>query len=184
MIEDAVVVLVDFQDKLLNLIPGSKCVLKSALLLARLAELNNAPVVATKQIKLGEVIDEVRSAAGGRVIEKETFSCFGCREFVDAVKSTGRRTLIITGVETHICVLQTTIDALKRGYRVVIPIDAVASQIKKDYEAGIEYMKRAGAEVSSSELIVYKELGTPRKPWFKKILDYIKARRRACITGF
>ncbi len=183
MIENAIVVLVDFQDKLLDLIPNSKCVVKSALLLAKLAELNNAPVIATKQVKLGEVIDEVKNAAGGKVIEKETFSCFGCREFVEAVESTGRKTLVITGVETHICILQTALDALERGYKVVIPIDAVASQLRVDYEAGLEFMEKAGAEISSSELIVYRELGTPRKSWFKKILDYVKARRRACIVG-
>lgn len=177
--KDLVLVVIDLQDKLLKIINDRNRIITNNKLLIRFFRGINAPIIATKQIKLGDIMREIADELGdARIIEKETFSCFGSREFTDILGETRRKTLVITGIETHICILQTAVDGLNRGYRVVIPHDAVSSQVKSDHECALEYLRNKGADIIPAESLIYAIMESPRHKMFKEVLELVKKRRK------
>ena len=126
--------------------------MKNSLLLMRLAEVLDMPVVLTSQYKkgLGEILPEVRAAApGNEPLDKVAFGCFGDAAFLDRLRSLpGRDQLLVTGVEGHICVCQTVLGALEKGYDVHVAADAVGSRSEENYRVGLARMERSGALLS------------------------------------
>jgi nicotinamidase-related amidase len=137
----------------------------------------NLPIIITEQYPkgLGHLIPLLRETIGKYgPIEKITFSCFGEDSFVDELKRLKAKSLIITGMETHICILQTALDALQQGYKVHLPEDAVCSQRKSDWQVGIEKMQRAGVIITSTETVIFELLERAGTPEFKAISKIIK----------
>jgi nicotinamidase-related amidase len=176
--ERTALVVVDLQEKLLPAIEGRERVVKNSLLLMRLAEVLDMPVVLTSQYKkgLGEILPEVRAAApGNEPLDKVAFGCFGDAAFLDRLRSlSGRDQLLVTGVEGHICVCQTVLGALEKGYDVHVAADAVGSRSEENYRVGLARMERSGALLSSAEMATYELLGRSDGQAFKKMLPYIK----------
>jgi nicotinamidase-related amidase len=176
--ERTALVVVDLQEKLLPAILGRERVVKNSLLLMRLAEVLDMPVVLTSQYKkgLGEILPEVRAAApGNEPLDKVAFGCFGDAAFLDRLRSLpGRDQLLVTGVEGHICVCQTVLGALEKGYDVHVAADAVGSRSEENYRVGLARMERSGALLSSAEMATYELLGRSDGQAFKKMLPYIK----------
>ena len=174
----AALVVVDLQEKLLPAIEGRDRVVKNSLLLLRLAEILRLPVILTSQYKkgLGEILPEVRAAAPGNPpIDKVAFGCFGDPGFQERLKNLpGRDQLVVTGVEGHICVCQTVLGALEKGYDVHVVGDAVGSRTDENYRIGLSRMQRSGALVSSAEMAIYELLGRSDGEAFKKMLPYLK----------
>jgi nicotinamidase-related amidase len=176
--ERTALVVVDLQEKLLPAIEGRERVVKNSLLLMRLAEVLDMPVVLTSQYKkgLGEILPEVRAAApGNEPLDKVAFGCFGDAAFLDRLRSlSGRDQLLVTGVEGHICVCQTVLGALEKGYDVHVAADAVGSRSEENYRVGLARMERSGALLSSAEMATYELLGRSDGQAFKRMLPYIK----------
>lgn len=176
--ERTALVVVDLQEKLLPAIEGSERVVKNSLLLMRLAEVLDLPVVLTSQYKkgLGEILPEVRAAApGSEPLDKVAFGCFGDPAFLERLRSLqGRDQLLVTGIEGHICVCQTVLGALEKGYDVHVAADAVGSRTEENYRLGLARMERAGALLSSAEMATYELLGRSDGQAFKKMLPHIK----------
>jgi nicotinamidase-related amidase len=176
--ERTALVVVDLQEKLLPAILGRERVVKNSLLLMRLAEVLDMPIVLTSQYKkgLGEILPEVRAAApGNEPLDKVAFGCFGDAAFLDRLRSLpGRDQLLVTGVEGHICVCQTVLGALEKGYDVHVAADAVGSRSEENYRVGLARMERSGALLSSAEMATYELLGRSDGQAFKKMLPYIK----------
>ena len=107
-------------------------------------------------------------------MEKVVFSCARVPEFLDKLQELERSSVLLLGIETHVCVLQTAIDLLNDGYRVYVPADAVVSRKKVDYERGLGMMERAGAVVGSTEAFLFQLVERAGTDEFKQISRLVK----------
>jgi len=178
--EQCALLVVDVQEKLLPPIFNKDELVKNCQLLLRLANILDIPTIATTQyVKgLGTTVPEITSLlAETRPIDKMQFSCFGCSEFRSALKSVpgNRNTLLVCGMETHICVMQTVLGALNDGYLVHVASDAVGSRVRWNWDIGIDRMRAAGAVISTTEMMIYELLRSSGTPQFKQMLPYLKS---------
>ena len=176
--ERTALVVVDLQEKLLPAISERERVLRNGVLLLRLAETIGLPVLLTTQYAkgLGRTVDAVTEAASGaQPIDKVSFGCFGSPEFLDRLDAhEDRDQLLVAGIEAHICVAQTVLGALDRGYAVHVAADAVGSRTEENRGVGLRRMERAGALISSTEMAIYELLGRSDAAAFKKMLPLLK----------
>lgn len=177
--EQAALVVVDIQEKLLPPIHEKERLVRNSQLLLRLAGILNIPVVATTQYAkgLGRTVPEIASLLPpDEPIDKLQFGCFASPQFCSALKALpGRRnTVLLCGMETHICVMQTALGALEQGYLVHVASDAVGSRSEWNWKVGLERMRAAGALISSTEMIIYELLGGSGTAAFKQMLQYLK----------
>ena len=177
--DKAVLVVIDVQEKLC--IAMDEVVLKQlvknvGIMLESAAELN-IPVLVTEQyVKgLGTTLPELKEkAASASYYEKMTFSCCGSAEFVNAIKSTGRTQVIITGMETHVCVLQTVIELRDAGLDVHVVKDAVMSRSKQNWQTAIQAMTLAGAIPTCTESALFQLLKVAGTDEFKKLSKLVR----------
>lgn len=177
--ESAALVVVDLQAKLAPAMFDPAATLRNTRILLRLAEILHLPVILTAQyVKgLGPIVPEVIEAAPGvGHFEKNSFGCFGEPAFIEHIKirAPNARTLIVAGVESHICVMQTVLGALASGYLVHVASDAVGSRTRENWQIGLDRMERAGAVISSTEMVVYELLGRSGTEEFKAMLSMLK----------
>jgi nicotinamidase-related amidase len=175
----AALVVTDFQAKLVPAIFESDRVIRNAQLLLRLAEILKLPTILTTQnaAGLGATVPEITQLAHGAApIDKTSFGCFGSQEFTHALKlrAPEANTLLVAGIESHICVAQTVLGALDAGYLVHVAEDAVSSRTPENWRVGLKRMERAGAVLSSAEMMVYELLSKSGTPEFKTILPFLK----------
>lgn len=175
---DTLFLMIDMQEKFLPAIPRMGDVSRRiGIMLSGMNELK-CPVVVTEQYPrgLGATLDSLSSLfmPDVQVFEKTSFSVLGDEECRRAVTSPGRRNLIVTGVESHVCVLQTALDALARNYAVFVPADCVASRHDSDFETSLSFMRTMGIHVLSSESLLFMLLGTSKHPSFKAISKIIR----------
>jgi nicotinamidase-related amidase len=172
-------VVIDIQGKLLPPIFEKERLLRNSQLLVRLANILHLPVLVTTQYTrgLGSVVPEIASVLpDAKVIDKTSFSCFGDEGFCSTLKELPRqrKTLLVCGMEAHICVMQTVLGALSRQYMVHVPADAVSSRTELNWKIGLDRMKSAGAVISSTEMIIYELLGVSGSPAFKEMLPHLR----------
>lgn len=172
-------VVVDIQEKLLPPIFNKDQMVKNSQLLIRLAKILDIPVMATTQYSkgLGQTVPEIASLLGEVVVyDKLEFSCFGSDPFRAKLKSLpgSRNTVLLCGMEAHICVMQTALGALNDGYLVHVASDAVGSRAEWNWKIGLERMKAAGAVISSTEMMMYELLRCSGTAEFKEMLKYLK----------
>jgi nicotinamidase-related amidase len=172
-------VVVDIQEKLLPPIFNKETLVKNSQLLVRLAKILSIPVMVTTQYTkgLGAVVPEIASLlADVPPIDKLEFSCFGSDQFHSGLKSLpgNRNTVLLCGMEAHICVMQTALGALNEGYLVHVASDAVGSRAEWNWKIGLDRMKAAGAVISSTEMMMYELLRCSGTPQFKELLPYLK----------
>jgi nicotinamidase-related amidase len=176
--ERAVIVAVDLQVKLLPTILNRQGIVQNTVLLLRLAEILDIPVVLTTQYRkgLGETVAEVRDAAPGvEALDKTSFGCFQDEGFLGRLSDLGSRDqLVVAGVESHICVTQTVLGALEKSYQAYVVSDAVGSRTEANREVGLRRMERAGALISSAEMCIYELLGRSDTDAFKRMLPHLK----------
>jgi isochorismate hydrolase len=153
----------------------------NARLLLRAARELDLPLVLTTQYArgLGPTVPEIAELLQGVVaLDKTCFGCFGDERFGQllAERAAGRRSLLVIGIETHICVLQTVLGALARDYTVHVPTDAVSARSPNDHQRGLDRMAAAGAVLSTVEMAVYELLGASGTEAFKALLPWLKDR--------
>lgn len=136
----------------------------------------DTPVLVTQQYTkgLGSTVKEITDEVGTEHFEKITFSCCGEESFVEELKKRGIKTTILTGMETHVCVLQTAIDLINHGFNVQVVADSVCSRAKFNWEIGLRYMEKAGAAITVSETVLFQLLNAAGTPEFKEISKLIK----------
>jgi len=177
-VDQCAVVVVDIQQKLLPPIFEKERLLRNSQLLIRLAQILNLPVLATTQyVKgLGSTVPEIASLLPQAPIDKLEFSCFGSDRFCSQLKHLqgNRNTVLLCGMESHICVMQTALSALREGYLVHVASDAVSSRTEWNWKIGLERMRAAGAIISSTEMMMYELLQRSGSPAFKELLPYLK----------
>ena len=172
-------VVVDIQEKLLPPIFNKEALVKNSQLLIRLAKILDLPVMVTTQYSkgLGPTLPEIASLlADVTPTDKLEFSCFGSDAFRSHLKALpgDRNTVLLCGMEAHICVMQTALGALNEGYLVHVATDAVGSRAESNWKVGLDRMKSAGAVMSSTEMMMYELLRCSGTPAFKELLPYLK----------
>ena len=177
--EQCALIVVDIQEKLLPPIFNKGELVKNSQLLVRLANIVGIPVVVTTQYAqvLGAIVPEIASLVKDiRTIDKLEFGCFGSNVFRSALKSLpgNRNTVLLCGMEAHICVMQTAMGALNEGYLVHVASDAIGSRVRWNWKIGIDRMRAAGAVISTTEMMIYELLRSSGTAQFKQMLPYLK----------
>lgn len=177
--KEVVLVAIDLQTKLMPVVSHADRVIKNTALLLQAGQILSIPAIVTTQYAkgLGPLVPEVALAAAGVVtVDKISFGCFGDEKFVEQLKgmSPERNTLLVAGVESHVCVAQTVLAAIDAGYEVQVAEDATSSRTPENRQVGINRLARAGAVISSTEMMIYELLGKSGTPEFKAILPLLK----------
>lgn len=175
--DEAVLLVVDLQERLLPQIHELPRLLAATRLMLRAAAVLELPVLTTTQyVKgLGPIPSDLTDLApGAPSFDKLTFSCFGSPDFRRALSATKRKSVLLCGIETHICVLQTGLDALAEGYEVHLVTDATSARSVLNAGLGERRLERAGAVMSSSEMVIHELLVQAGSPAFKTLLPYLK----------
>jgi nicotinamidase-related amidase len=177
--EQCALVVVDIQTKLLPPIFQKEQLVRNAQLLIRAAGILKIPsMISTQYAKgLGGTVPEVASLLPDtEAIDKLMFSCFGSEEFCSLLKRLpgNRNTLLLCGMESHICVAQTALAALRDGYLVHVATDAVSSRTEWNWKVGLERMRAAGAVLSSTEMMIYELMRSSGSGAFRELLPYLK----------
>ena len=173
----AVLLIVDIQDKLASVMSKKEKVTDNCLHLIEAARLLDIPVVVTEQYPkgLGPTIDEIKTAVPGyQPVEKITFDCCGEEKFLETISSLNRKQVILTGMETHICVLQTCLGLLSDGYDVHVVADAVCSRKKDAYKTALSFMQNAGSIITCTETVLFQLLQRAGTDAFKVISKRIR----------
>ena len=177
--EQCALIVVDIQQKLLPPIFKKEMLVKNSQLLVRLAKTLSIPIMMTTQYSkgLGATVPEVASLLPDvAAIDKLEFGCFGSDLFRAGLKALpgNRNTVLLCGMETHICVMQTALGALNDGYLVHVASDAVSSRSEWNWHIGLDRMRAAGAVISSTEMMMYELLRCSGTAQFKEMLSYLK----------
>lgn len=175
--DDCILLVVDVQKVMFDLCVESALVQKNTDALIQMATLLDIPVLFSvhNSGKLGGCLPELLGRApGAQVLDKLEFSCFENEPLARAIGATGRRTLLLAGIETHVCIFHTGASALRLGYRVHVARDAVSSRSAANREVGLNRLEKAGAVVSSTEMVIYELLNRAGTPEFRAALPLLK----------
>jgi len=176
--EGAVLLLIDVQQRLMPVIYDQGTVLARAVRLAEAARLMDVPVIATEQnpAGLGPTVAPL-SAYPHKILAKTAFSAAvdpGLAALLPASAGGTSGEIIVGGVEAHVCVLQTALDLLDRGYRVAVAADAVGSRHPADRAAALDRARQHGAEIVTSEMVLFEWLRDARHPRFREVQKLLK----------
>jgi len=171
-------VLIDMQKSLWQAMPEKERLLDNARRLLEGCKALGVPVLWTEQIpeKLGPTLVTLGEVLAGYAAPttKSSFSCCGAEEFMRQLQASGRRQLLLCGVETHVCVHQTALDLLAAGHEVHLAADAVASRNATNHAIALQRMQQAGAQLTSVEMALFEMLRDARHPKFRDILKLVK----------
>lgn len=172
--ENCIIVGIDYQEKLVGVLRDKTCA-QNFFKLASAGKILDIPVIMTEQYPkgLGETVPELKDFQF-KTVEKTSFSAFQEPEFKASILSSGKKQVIIGGIETHICVHQTVAELLDAGFEVYLVEDACGSRNDKEFACGIERMKENGAKITCLEVVLFELLCTSRHPNFKEIQALIK----------
>lgn len=174
--DDAVLVIVDVQERLLPAIHDSQRLLENISLLIKAVKILGIPIILTEHYPsgLGPTADALKALLGHlKPIEKISFGCFGEPNFVHALEKLGKKNVLVCGMETHVCIYQTVFEGLDK-YKMWVISDAVSSRTAENKVAGIDRMRGAGAEIVTCEMLILEILKSAGSPKFKQILALVK----------
>ncbi|MGO9019381.1 MAG: isochorismatase family protein [Syntrophobacteraceae bacterium] len=174
---DCILLLVDIQKSMLDLCAERDRTVLNAGALIEAAELFEIPVLCSvhNSAKLGGFLPELSDKIlEPKMLDKLEFNCFENEGIARALLETGRKTLLLAGLEGHVCIFHTGVGALRLGYRVHIARDAVASRSASDKQTGMHRLDRAGAVLSSTEMIIFELLNRAGTDQFRALLPLLK----------
>ena len=174
---DVVLVVVDVQGKLATLMHEREQFNANLVRMVQGARLFDFPIVWNEQMpeKLGETIPELKEALSDhKPLIKQTFSCCGNDDFVSKLSSLNRKKVLLTGMETHICVYQTAVHLREAGYDVHVVYDAVSSRLPYNKEIGITAMRELGCHVTSVEMALFEMQDTAEGDRMRALVKIVK----------
>jgi len=175
--EDSILLVIDVQEKLAPIIHGRAAVEAGIVRLARGARILGVPVLVSEQYPkgLGRTIPAVRAAApDAPVHEKTSFSCGAEPAILAAIRRLDRGTIVLAGIEAHICVLQTALDLVARGWKVHVAADATGTRVPANLAIGHDRAARGGAVITSTESVLFEWLGRSDVAEFKEVQALLK----------
>ena len=176
-IEDSLLFIVDVQDRLVGMIKNSEEIAKNNAILAKTAKTLGIPTIVTEQYPkgLGATILELREYIDlNNICKKTAFSALETQDVLNKLKEYNRKNIILTGIETHICIYQTALALLEAGFNVYVVKNATSSIKTKDYKTALELMRDFGAKLTCVETVLFELLKTSKHPNFKEIQALIK----------
>ena len=166
---------IDIQEKLVGMLTKNKCA-KKAEILARTAKILGIKTILTEQYPkgLGSTIPDIKYCLpdNARYFEKTSFNALDTQGIEETLYST--KNIFISGIETHICVYQTAIALLQKGFNVFVVKDACASRETDEFKAGINLMEKEGAKILTTEMVIFEMLKSSKHPNFKEVQALIK----------
>lgn len=174
--EESLLLVIDIQERLVPVMDYKDQVIKNTEILAKAAKEMDIPIVVTEQYPkgLGKTVPELNEVlSDAQLFEKNVFTAY-TEEVKEAIEKSGKKKIIITGMETHVCVFQTVRDLIEDGYQVFVAKDAVSSRTKMNYRNGLDLMYQVGATISNTETIAFDLLKISGTPEFKIISKLIK----------
>ena len=174
--KNAMLVLIDVQGRLAELVADSEALFAN---LRRLLDGMNAldvPVIVTEQLpeKLGPTRAEFQALIDTPPIAKSSFGCCGEETFFQTLENSGRKQVILCGIESHVCVYQTATELLATGHKVYVVADAVSSRDPANKELALRRMENDGVRLTGTEMVLFELLGDANDPAFKSILQIVK----------
>ncbi|MCX7832701.1 MAG: isochorismatase family protein [Ignavibacteria bacterium] len=176
--KNSVAVVIDVQEKIFPVISENKILEEKLCKLIKGLKVLGVEILVTEQYTkgLGSTIESVKECLESQYqpLEKMSFSCCGIDTFENKLKESGKNTVIITGIESHVCVLQTVLDLLDKGYIVVVIEDCVSSRNLNDKRTAIKRMRDEGAIITTYESILFEMLEYSGTEEFKTISRIVK----------
>ena len=174
--EDTAVLVIDIQERLLKAMDNYKQLLKETIKLLKGCTILRLPILATEQYPkgLGPTVPEVASLIPDEnIYSKNSFS-----GYIPAIKNHlntwAKRSILLLGIEAHVCIFQTCCDLLEDGYSVYIPIECVSSRSHLHAKNALRLMDKMGAWIVNVEMVLFALLKTKDAPEFRQILDLVK----------
>ncbi|MBI1916112.1 MAG: hydrolase [Planctomycetes bacterium] len=177
---DTALLVIDVQEKLIPKILDADSLQRNVAFLIDAARLLHMPVLATEQYPkgLGPTVACLRERLSERP-DKVAFSCAAIPSVVETLHREARPKVVLTGIETHVCVLGSALDLLALDFRIYVAVDAVGSRFRIDHDYALRRMEQAGAVLTTSETIAFECVGGAGHPAFKGISALIQARMKA-----
>lgn len=175
--KNCLLIVVDVQEKLVSVMERKADLIRNLTGFIRGIQILKIPIIFTEQApeKIGKTIFEVASLLNGtEPMTKTTFSCLGSGEFAARLKSLKRKNILLAGIEAHVCVYQTAMDLVEKGFNVQVVADAVSSRLEANKKLGLERIKEVGAHLTGVEIVLCELLRDTKNPQFKQILGLIK----------
>lgn len=172
-----VALIIDIQERLYPFIFENERLIKNVVKLIEGLKIIGIPIFVTEQyVKgLGSTIETVANVLGSQSrIEKISFSCCDESRVMEGIATSGKEDIIITGIESHVCILQTTIDLIHNGYHPVVVEDCVSSRHENDKRMAIERMREEGAIITTCESVLFELLRFSDSKQFKEISRLVK----------
>ena len=170
-------VIIDVQEKLAAVMHNREQMIGNCVILSQTAKHLDIPILWCEQApkSLGPTVCELREVLeGNRAIEKTSFNCCGEPVFVTELEKISTASVLLCGIESHVCVFQTAAELLERGLKVHVIADAVSSRTEGNKEIGLARMAAAGAVISSTEMLLFELIRDARHPKFKELASLIK----------
>ena len=175
--KDMIAIGIDYQERLIPAINDSETVIRNSRILFRGLEALEVPIIISRQYPkgIGDTVPEIREVTStATVFDKTSFSCYGDPAIKAAVDASGRKNVIISGTEAHVCALQTTIDLQAAGYQVVYVVDCAGSRKANDKKYGVKRAKQEGALIVTYEQLLFELLSGSTSPAFKAVSALVK----------
>ena len=173
---EAVLILVDYQGRLADIVDRSELVIPNALRMIKGCQALGVPVIASVQVpeKLGPMPAELVEALDGEPIAKSVFSALREPEFLLALHQSGRKQVILGGIEAHVCVLQTGLDLIDAEYDLHVLSDGIFSRTSENHDLALQRLHEAGAVLTSVEIALFEMIRTSKHPEFRTISKLVK----------
>jgi nicotinamidase-related amidase len=175
--EKSCLLVIDVQGRLADMMHKKKHLFKHIITMINAAKILHIPIHWFEQYPkgLGPTKPAIKELLTDSIYhEKLTFSACGAGDFIDQLKASGRDQCIVTGIETHVCVYQTVIDLLASDFSIKVNQQAVSSRIKSNKKLGLHNMEKAGANITSTEMILFELMKTASNPKFRQISKLLK----------
>ncbi len=174
---DTVSVCIDIQGNLAHAMHHKEHLFKNVSILLSGLRILGVPIILTEQNPegLGPTIPEVAALIPNLTpISKMAFSCCDSVEFVHALEETKRKQILLAGIEAHVCVYQTAVDLIARGYAVEAVVDCISSRTAENKMVALEKLKAAGVQLTSAETVLFELLRTAESSAFREIVKIVK----------
>ena len=175
--ENSALLVIDIQERILPVIFEHERVVDNALKLINGFKVLNVPIFFTEQYPkgLGPTESKIKAALdNAEAIQKMSFSCFGAGNLFEDLRTKDIQHVVVCGIESHVCVMQTSLDLMANGFKVQVAADAVSSRRKFDYEIALRRMENNGAEITLTESILFEMLNVCGTDEFKSISKLVK----------
>jgi nicotinamidase-related amidase len=175
--DNAVLVIVDVQGKLAQHMADRETVTANIQRMIKGAQVLSLPILWVEQMpdKLGPTIAEIAGLMGDlKPIPKTSFSCAGNPVFMESLKQLGRKKILVVGIEAHVCVYQTAVELVAKGYSVDVVEDAIASRSGSNKSVGVRRMSARGVGITSTEMALFELMRDAAHPAFREVQGIIK----------